>query len=117
LVAGAEGTGLLAIIEDLLRGDRPHSGQRVELLERGAVQMNRPCGYGTTGRSGGGARKPATRHDDLLAVGDPRSEVDQFDLRLRRRAARSAHRVRDARTVLQPIEPRPPDSTDDVDEQ
>ena len=44
LVDRAESTVLLPVVEDLLRGDRPDAGQRIELLERGAVQMHWSCG-------------------------------------------------------------------------
>jgi hypothetical protein len=53
----------------------------------------------------------------LLAVSDPRREVEQFDLCLRCRPTGACYRVRDARTLLQAVEPGPPDSADHIDEQ
>src|SRR5438128_1933688 len=110
LVDRAESTVLLPVGEDLLRSDRPDSRQRIELLQRGAVEMYRACRYTSAGRCESTA-EPAPRHHDLLSVGDSCGEVEQLDLRFRRRPTRPNDRIRDTGTVLQPIEPGPPNGT------
>ena len=56
------------------------------------------------------------RHDDLLAVGERRREVDERDVGLRRRAAGAGHRVGHARSLRQAVEPSTTDRADDVDD-
>ena len=75
---------LLAVVEDLLRRDRPDSRQVLELLERRGVQVERRGRR--RARRGRGRRddagRTASRHDDLLAVGDGSGEIDRAELRL-----------------------------------
>ena len=53
-----------------------------------------------------GTSRAAARHDDLLAVGDLRRQVDRVDVRPRARAARAPHGVLDALAVAQPVDAR-----------
>ena len=106
-------------VEDLLRRHWADAGQRVELLERGRVEMD---GAGGTGRCG--ARLARTRchrrrapwHDDLKPVLHRSGEVDRLEIGLARRPARASHGIRDPRPVAEGVQPGPPNSADDVDD-
>jgi hypothetical protein len=65
-----------------------------------------------TDRSPGGT---AARHDDLFAVGDARSEVQELELGLAGGTAGARDGVGDPSAVRNPVEARPPHGTDDVD--
>jgi hypothetical protein len=117
LLHGSERTVLLPVVEDLLRRHGPDTRERIELLERGGVQMHRPARRAGCARARRD-RRPASRNDDLLTVGDRSREVDELDLCLRRDAACARECVRDARPARQAIEPRATNGPDDVhDEQ
>src|SRR6266516_5059927 len=115
LVDRTEATVLLAVVDDLLRGHRPDTRERVQLFERRAVQMDGP------GRNRAGSRSctctrarnrrgSAPRNDDLLAVRDAGGEVDELELSLARRPAGARHRVGDPRAVGHPVQARAADS-------
>ena len=114
---------LLAELEDLLRGQRTDPAQRVELLERRRVEVER-LARGRRRRARVAARRAgparATRrgafgHQDLAAVLELRREVQPAEVRAARRAARALHRVVDPRARAQPVDPGLPHGARDVD--
>jgi hypothetical protein len=109
-----ERTVCLAVVEDLLRRGGTDAGQRVELLERRRVQIER------RGRRRGTSRRRRSaplRHDHLLAVGKRRSEIDQLDVCPSGRAAGDRDRVGDARSLLEPVETGVSHGPGDVDDE
>ena len=84
LLDRAEAAVLLAVLEDLLRGRRPDAGQRVELLERRGVEVDRRrrCGpaprAAPAGAGGRAARRRRARRgtSDLAPVLELGGEVD-----------------------------------------
>ena len=70
IIDGAEAAVLCAVVQDLLGGHRPDSGQRVELGRRGRVETD-----AAAGRLAAAARDPAW-HEHLHPVGERCREVD-----------------------------------------
>lgn len=113
---------LLAIVEDLLRGNGPDTGKRIELLERRGVQTNRTAGRPARVAPArllgpAGPNHLAARNDDLGPVGDLGSKIDETQIGAPCGASGAANRVRDAGSVHEPVEPRPPNGADDVDDE
>ena len=113
---------LLAVVEDLLRRHGPDAGKRVQLIERGRVQMNRAAGRavdtaltGLRGRSG--FDDLPARNDDLASVGDLGREVDETQVGSSRGSTGAADRVRNSSPVDEPVQPRPPNRADNVDDE
>ena len=94
-----------SVVEDLLRRDRTHAGQRVELLERRCAQAHAARGGTRRPAPVAGAACDLPRHEHLLPVCERRGEVHRLEKRLRRRPAGPLERVRDARPVGEPVEP------------
>ena len=113
---------LLPVVEDLLRRDGPDAGKRVQLVERGRVQMNRAAGsaantaFTCLGRRGGFDDLPA-RNDDLASVRDLSRKVDESQVGSPSGPTGAADRVRYSSAVDEPVEPRPPNRADDVDDE
>ena len=103
------GPMLRPVVDDLLRGDRPTPGQRVELIGGRGVQVNRPpaASPGPAAPAAPIARPgAAARHDHLLAVGDGGRQVHGGEIGPSAGAARTGERVGNPRTLPQPVEPR-----------
>jgi RNA polymerase sigma factor (sigma-70 family) len=113
---------LLAVVEDLLRRHGPDPGKRVQLIERRRVQMNRASGRAATsaltcvGRRAGLDHLPAW-NDDLAPVGDLSREVDEGQVGPPGGPTGAANRIGDSSAVDEPVKPRPPNGSDDVDDE
>ena len=113
---------LLPVVEDLLRRHGPDAGKRVQLFERRRVQMNRAAGCAADTalaclRGRAGLDHLPARNDDLAPVGDLGSEVDETQVGSPGGATGAADRIRDSSAVDEPVEPRPPNRADDVDDE
>jgi RNA polymerase sigma factor (sigma-70 family) len=112
---------LFPVVEDLLRRHGPDPGKRVQLVERGRVQMNRAAGRAaSTALTCFRGRRfddlPA-RNDDLASVGDLSREVDETEVGSPGCSTGPPYRVRDSSAVDEPVEPRPPNRADHVDDE
>ena len=82
-----------------------------------AVAVPRLIGPSSPRRRGGGAPAgPALRHDHLLPVGEPRREVDRFQLRPGRGAAGAVDGVVDPAARRQPVDAGAPHRAGHVDD-
>jgi RNA polymerase sigma factor (sigma-70 family) len=111
---------LLPVVDDLLRCHGPDAGKLVQLVERRRVQMNRAPGRAadtalTCLRSRACLDHLPARNDDLAPVRDLSREVDQTQIGPPRGPTGAADRIRDSSTVGEPVEPRPPNRADHVD--
>ena len=106
-----------AVVDDLLRGHRADSRERIELLGRCGGQMH-GTGGGTRRRSPGcRTRVAACRNDDLLAVCEGRGEIDQREVGSAGGAPGARDRVGDPGALSQPEKPWPANCADDVHDQ
>jgi hypothetical protein len=87
---------LLAVVEDLLRGNRADAGQCVELVSRGRVQVDRAGADPWCRPTCPDAAGPAPRNDDLLAVRDRGGEIHEFEVGGTRRSAGACECIRNA---------------------
>src|SRR5919201_1563724 len=98
----------------------PDPRKRIELFECGGVEVDGP-GWSGSGAARGSRPSPwgcRTVHgnDDLLAVRERSSEVDQREVGLRCGAAGAGDRVRDPGSLEQPVEAGSAHRADDVDD-
>jgi RNA polymerase sigma factor (sigma-70 family) len=122
VVDGAESAVLLPVVDDFLRRHGPDPGKRVQLIERRRVQMNRAAGRApntalTCLRGRAGFDDLPARNDDLASVRDLSREVDETQVGSPSGPTGAADRVRDSSAVDEPVEPRPPNCADDVDDE
>lgn len=113
---------LLPVVEDFLRRDGPDPGKRVQLLERRRVQMDRAAGRAantalTCLRGPAGFDDLPARNDDLASIRDLSREVDETQVGSPSGPTGAADRVCDSSAVDEPVEPRPPNRADDVDDE
>ena len=112
---------LLPVVEDLLCRHGPDAGKRVQLIERGRVQMDRAAGRAVTAlaclRGRAGFDDLPAWNDDLSSVRDLSREVDETQVGSPGGPTGAANRVRDSGPVDEPVEPRPPHRADDVDDE
>jgi RNA polymerase sigma factor (sigma-70 family) len=113
---------LLPVVEDLLRRHGPDARKRVQLVERGRVQMNRAAGRAantalTCLRGRSGFDNLPARNDDLASVRNLSREVDETQVGSPSGPTGAADRVRDSSAVDEPVQPRPPNRADDMDDQ
>jgi hypothetical protein len=93
----------------------PDPIDRFQLLGGGAAEADRPVFGGDPGRRRGTARAELG-DEDLLAVREPRGQVDRFQRGTGRGAARAFHRVGDAGPDRQSVDPWMAHGAADVDD-
>ena len=93
----------------------PDAGQRVELLGRRRVEIDRRGRRTDATARRGSAGGAARRNDHLLTVGERRSEIDECRVRLRGDSPRRGQRIGDSRSPRKVHESRPAHLADDVD--
>jgi hypothetical protein len=111
-----EAAVLRSVVDDALPQRRADPVERLELLERRAVERDgrrrRRGADAGTGRWG----RAAPRHDDLLAVGQARRQVERIQVGPPAGTG-PADGVEHARTRRKPVHPGPPHLAADVDDQ
>ncbi len=104
-----------AELDDVFGGDRADAVDRVELLDGGGAEADRPSFFAGGARHGTGW--PTFGDDHLLAVGEARRQVDRFQLRLRLRPAGALDGVVDPAAGGQAVDAWVGDGAGDVDDQ
>jgi hypothetical protein len=117
------------VVEDLLRGDRPHPGELVELLGRRRRETRlgpdprRRWTHGGTGhgitlrRLDACGRSGSARNEDLDTVDEGCSEIQRGELGGARCPSGASNGIGDSCSLTKAIEARPPHRTDDVDDE
>jgi hypothetical protein len=108
---------LLAVRHDSLSRYRPHARQPVELGDARYVQLDPSRRRARQWDTRGQRRVDPLRHHNLLAVGEPGSEIQAVDVSLARRASRRFERIVDTRTCRQTIDARRDHLAAEVDDQ
>jgi hypothetical protein len=107
LVQRPEAAVLGAVVEDPLSQRRPDAVQRLQLLERGRVEVHRRLRAARCSRRHADDRLAAAGHHHLLAVGQPGGEVQTGQVGAAG-GPRLAHGVQHPRTGRQPVDARAP---------
>ena len=104
----------VAELDDVACRHRTDAVDRFEVLHRCAAEADRAVfGDGTRHRS---ASWRIAGHEDLLAVGKPRGQVDRFQRRVAAGASGAGDRIGDAGTGRQPVDPRAAHRSGHVDD-
>ena len=118
LVHGGEATVSGTPVDDALPQRRPDAGECLELLEGGAVEVERSTACGRCRAGGRTSRRRWPDHpadDDLLAVLERSREVERREVHATQRATGRGDRVDDARPLREAYDSRVPHLACNID--